>query len=131
ADRDALRDLYWIPDDDTYVASAIVEPTCAEEVQAIMRIVNAAQVPVWPVSQGRNYGYGGPSPRVAGSIQISMRKMNRVLEINEELAYAVVEPGVRWFDLYEAIEEGGYNLQLAVPDIGWGSIIGNNMDNGV
>jgi 4-cresol dehydrogenase (hydroxylating) len=30
--------------------------------------------------------------------------MNRVLEINEELAYAVVEPGVRWFDLYEAIQ---------------------------
>ena len=28
--------------------------------------------------------------------------MNRVLEINEEIAYAVVEPGVRWFDLYDA-----------------------------
>lgn len=131
AGRDELRDPYWIPGDDTYAASAVVEPTCTEEVQAIMRIANAARVPVWPVSQGRNYGYGGPSPRVAGSVQINMRKMNRVLEINEDLAYAVVEPGVRWFDLYEAIEAGGYNLQVAVPDIGWGSVIGNNMDNGV
>ena len=32
--------------------------------------------------------------------------MNRVLEIDEELGYAVVEPGVRWFDLYEAIQAG-------------------------
>ena len=36
--------------------------------------------------------------------------MNRVLEIDEELGYAVVEPGVRWFDLYEAIQAGGHKL---------------------
>ena len=35
---------------------------------------------------------------------VSLRKMNRVLEIDEDSAYAVVEPGVRWFDLYDAIQ---------------------------
>ena len=38
---------------------------------------------------------------------VSLRNMNRVLEIDEELAYAVVEPGVRWFDLYDAVRRGG------------------------
>jgi 4-cresol dehydrogenase (hydroxylating) len=85
---------------------------------------------VWPHSQGRNNGYGGASPRLRGSIQIGFRKMNQVLEIDEELAYAVVEPGVRWMDLYEAIEAGGHSLMLSVPDIGWGSVIGNTMDSG-
>jgi 4-cresol dehydrogenase (hydroxylating) len=56
--------------------------------------------------------------------------MNRVLEINEELAYAVVEPGVRWFDLYEAIKAGGHSLMLSIADLGWGSVIGNTLDNG-
>jgi 4-cresol dehydrogenase (hydroxylating) len=57
--------------------------------------------------------------------------MNRVLEINEECAYAVVEPGVRWFDLYDAIEAGGHDLMVSVPDLGWGSVIGNTLDHGV
>jgi len=128
---DEFRDPYWIPGDDTYVSSAVVEPVSTEQVQGVMRIANAAKVPVWPFSQGRNNGYGGASPRVAGSIQISLRKMNRVLEINEDLAYAVVEPGVRWFDLHAALEAAGSNLAVSVPDIGWGSVIGNALDNGL
>ncbi|WP_286794038.1 FAD-binding oxidoreductase [Microbacterium sp. UBA3394] len=128
---DEFKDPYYIPGDDTFTASAVVEPTSTEEVQAVMRIATEFGVPVWPHSQGRNYGYGGPSPVVRGSLQISLKKMNRVLEINEELAYAVVEPGVRWFDLYDAIEAGGHSLMLSVPDLGWGSVIGNSMDNGM
>jgi 4-cresol dehydrogenase (hydroxylating) len=126
-----FHDPYGIPGDERFVASAVVEPKSTEEVQAVMRISNKYEVPVWPHSQGRNNGYGGPSPRLAGSLQISLRKMNKVLEINDELAYAVVEPGVRWFDLYDALEEGGHDLQVIVPDLGWGSVIGNQLDNGM
>ncbi len=58
--------------------------------------------------------------------------MNKVLEINRELAYAVVEPGVRWFDLYDALKESGNDdLLVSIPDIGWGSVIGNTLDSGV
>ena len=62
---------------------------------------------------------------------VSLRRMNRVLEINEELGYAVVEPGVRWFDLYEAIQAGGHKLMLSIPDLGWGSVVGNTLDHGI
>ena len=79
---------------------------------------------------GRNNGYGGPAPRVRGSVIVSLRNMNRVLEINEELGYAVVEPGVRWFDLYEAIKAGGHRLMLSIADLGWGSVVGNTLDHG-
>lgn len=127
---DDFKDPYWIPGDDTYLGSAVVYPTNVEEVQAVMRTANRHGVPVWPHGQGRG-GYGGPSPVVRGSIQISLRQMNRVLEINEELAYAVVEPGVRWSDLYDQIEAGGHSLQLSIPDLSWGSVIGNSMDNGI
>lgn len=133
-DDDGVRgfhDPYGLHGDERFLAAAVVEPTTVEQVQAVMRIANRHGVPVWPHSQGRNNGYGGPSPRVRGSLQISLRKMNRVLEINEELAYAVVEPGVRWFDLYDAIEAGGHDLQVIVPDLGWGSVIGNQLDNGI
>ena len=39
---------------------------------------------------------------LAGSVVVSLRRMNRVLELDGELGYALVEPGVRWFDLHQA-----------------------------
>jgi 4-cresol dehydrogenase (hydroxylating) len=131
ADRDELRDPYWPAGDRTYDSSAVLYPSTVEQLQEVVRVADELGVPVWTSSQGRNNGYGGPSPRVAGSVLISLRRMNRILEINHELAYAVVEPGVRWMDLADALEAEGGDLLLSVPDVGWGSIVGNSMDNGV
>ena len=127
---DAFKDVYWFPGDDTYAASAVVQPSTTEQVQEILRVANRYGIPVWPHGQGRNLGHGGPSPRVRGSIQLGMQRMNRILEINEEMAYAVVEPGVTWFDLYEAVQGASFDLMTPCPDLGWGSIIGNSMDSG-
>ena len=126
-----FRDPYWIPGDDTYDPSAVVLPSSIEEVQGVVRIASEFGVPLWTTSTGRNYGYGGGSPRVGGSVTVSLRRMNRVLEVNSELAYAVVEPGVRWFDLYDAIEADGHDLMISIPDLGWGSVVGNSLDNGM
>jgi 4-cresol dehydrogenase (hydroxylating) len=125
-----FRDPFWIGGDDTYAASAVVMPSSVEEVQAVVGIANELGVPLWATSQGRNNGYGGGSPRLRGSVHVSLRRMNRVLEIDRDLAYAVVEPGVSWFDLYDAIETGGHDLMLSIPDLGWGSVLGNSLDNG-
>lgn len=127
---DAFKDPYWIADDETHAASAVVQPADTEQVREIMRIANRHRMPVSPHSQGRNYGHGGASPLVRGSIQLGFQRMNRILEINEELAYAVVEPGVTWFDLHRAVRDAGYDLMTPCPDLGWGSIIGNTMDSG-
>lgn len=125
--RDPFQYETW----DRYTAAAAVMPETVEEVQEVVRIASRRGIPLWTHSTGRNNGYGGPAPRVKGSVIVSLRRMNRVLEINEELGYAEVEPGVRWFDLYEAIEAGGHNLMLSVADLGWGSVIGNTLDNGI
>jgi 4-cresol dehydrogenase (hydroxylating) flavoprotein subunit len=125
--RDPFQHESW----DEYTASVVLAPTTVEEIQAIVRIANRHKVPLWTHGQGRNNGYGGPAPRLKGSAIVSLREMNRVLEINEELGYAVVEPGVRWFDLYEAIKAGGHRLMVSITDIGWGSVVGNTLDHGI
>jgi 4-cresol dehydrogenase (hydroxylating) len=126
-----FRDPFWYRDWPQYDASAVVQPSSVEEVQAVVRLANEYGVPLWTTSQGRNNGYGGSSPRVQGAVVMNLRRMNRVLEINEELGYAVVEPGVRWTDLYDAITSGGHRLMLTIPDLGWGSVIGNALDHGI
>jgi 4-cresol dehydrogenase (hydroxylating) len=125
--RDPFQHASW----DEYTASTVVMPETVEEVQEVVRIAGRHGVPLWTLGQGRNNGYGGPAPRVRGSVIVSLRNMNHVLEINEELGYAEIEPGVRWFDLYEAIKAGGHRLMLSIADVGWGSVIGNTLDHGI
>ncbi|WP_199434754.1 FAD-binding oxidoreductase [Qaidamihabitans albus] len=110
---------------------AVVSPASTEEVQAIVRAAGVHKVPLWSFSTGRNYGYGGPASATAHAVLVSLRRMNRILEVNEESAYAVVEPGVRFFDLYEALGERGHTLWPSIPDLGWGSVVGNTLEHGV
>ena len=109
---------------------AVVSPGGVEEVQRVVAIANEHQVPLWTFSQGRNNAYGGAAARVPGSVLVSLRRMNRVLEIDEELAYALVEPGVRFFDLYDAVRAASERLWISVPVLGWGSVVGNTVEAG-
>ena len=132
ADLDLYRDAYsplW-GEEEEKIASAALAPQSAEEVQAIMRIANAYRIPVYPVSTGRNLGYGGSAPVLSGSVVLDLKRMNRILEVNEANAYALVEPGVSYFELYKYIQERGLKLWIDCPDPGWGSVIGNALDHG-
>jgi 4-cresol dehydrogenase (hydroxylating) len=107
---------------------AVALPGSVEDVLAVVRIANEHRIPLWTSSQGRNLAYGGAAPRVDGSLLVSLRRMNRVLEVSEELAYALVEPGVSFFDLSEATN--GLKLLVSVPVLGWGSVVGNTLEHG-
>ena len=125
------RDPYTYRGSDEFDAAGVVMPTSTEQVQAVVRIANEHKVPLWTFSQGRNNTYGGPAPRQRGSVLVNLRRMNRILEVQDDLAYAVVEPGVRWFDLHEALQARGGDLWPSIPDLGWGSVVGNSLDNGI
>ena len=125
SDVGQFRDPFAFPGWRRFEPAAVLMPESVEEVQAILRIANAHKVPLWTSSQGRNNGYGGAAPRVSGSLVLSLRRMNRVLEVNEESGYALVEPGVRFFDLYDHLRAIGSSLWMSVPDLGWGSVLGN------
>ncbi|HEY2054622.1 MAG TPA: FAD-binding oxidoreductase [Solirubrobacterales bacterium] len=125
--RDPFAPSSW----DEYTASAVLMPETVDQVQEIVRIAGDRGVPLWPQGQGRNNGYGGAGPRLKGSVTVNLRRMNKIIEIDDDLAYAVVEPGVSFIELYEAIRDGGHPLMLSVPDLGWGSVVGNALDNGL
>lgn len=126
-----FRDPFAHRDWRRFEPSAVVMPSSVEEVQAVLRVANEHKLPVWTSSQGRNNGYGGAAPRLSGSLVLSLRRMNRVIEVNEESAYALVEPGVSFFDLYEHLRSTGSRLWMSVPDLGWGSVVGNTLDHGM
>jgi 4-cresol dehydrogenase (hydroxylating) flavoprotein subunit len=125
------RDPYAIVAPEHFAPSAVVRPGSVEEVQAVVRIANDYTLPLWTVSTGRNNAYGGAAPRLPGSVILDLGRMNRILEVNEKFGYALVEPGVSYFDLYAYLQEYDIKLWCDVPDLGWGSVIGNTLDRGV
>lgn len=132
ADVALYRDAYspfW-GEADERVASAAVAPATVEQVQAVVRAANRYRIPLYAISTGRNLAYGGSAPVYSGSVVLDLKRMNRVLEVNERNAYALVEPGVSYFDLYEHIQKAGLDVWIDPPDPGWGSVIGNALDGG-
>ncbi len=127
--RDAYSPLWNEPEE--RMASAAVAPETVEQVQAVVRIANRHGIPLYPISTGRNLGYGGAAPAMTGSVVVDLKRMNRVLEISEDQASILVEPGVSYFEAYEYIQERGLKLWLDVPDPGWGSLVGNALDRGL
>jgi len=132
ADVALYRDAYspmW-GEEDERLASAAVAPDGVEQVQAVMKIANRFRIPIYPISTGRNLGYGGAAPVLSGSVVLDLKRMNRILEVSERNASALVEPGVSYFDLYRHIRANKLKLWIDVPDPGWGSPLGNALERG-
>jgi FAD/FMN-containing dehydrogenase len=107
------HDAYHVIDQEEMVCSAITYPSSVSEVQAIVRWANEFKIPIYPISMGRNLGYGGSAPRVPGSVVIDLgRNMNKVLKFDGDNASCMVEPGVSYFKLYEEIQTTGKNAEM-------------------
>ncbi|KAM5353475.1 hypothetical protein ACJ41O_000125 [Fusarium nematophilum] len=74
--------------------------------------------------------YGGPAPRVNGSVALDLHRMNRIIEVNDQFSYAVVEPGVTWKDLIDYCAKHGKKVWPSTPSLSWGSVTGNTLDRG-
>ena len=100
----------------------VVKPGTTAEVSAVMKLANERLIPV--VAQGSRTGLAGASHPVRGGIALSLERMNRVLEIDEENLMTVVEPAVLVDDVHKAVEKVGLYYP---PDPGQesGSVGGN------
>lgn len=110
--------------------SGVVAPKQVEEVQEVVRISNEFKIPLWVVSTGKNFGYGGCEAIVPGSVILDLKRMNQILEVNEDLAYAVVEPGVAQYDLWKHCEDKGISVWIDGPSPAWSSVIANTIERG-
>ena len=126
--RDAYSPLWHEPEEP--IPSAAVAPESVEQVQAVVKIANRYKIPLWTISTGKNLGYGGSAPLLSGSVVLDLKRMNKIIEVNDKNHYALVEPGVSYFDLYRYIHERKLKVWIDPPDPGWGSPVGNSLERG-
>lgn len=124
------RDDFTLDAAQSRAPRAALQPANLRQVQKVLEIARRRGVPLWPLATGRNLGYGGAAARQAGVVMLDLQRMKRVLEINEALGYALVDPGVSHLDLQRELARRGSALTAAPPAAGWGSVLGNLLERG-
>ena len=112
--------------------AGVIYPASTADVQKIVRSANVHGVPLYPISTGSNIGLGSRSASRAGQVVIDLgHRMNRILEVDERLGFAVVEPGVSYQAMYDELVRRGNKLMLdGTSGPPQGGMIGNALDKG-
>lgn len=107
-----------------HLPEAVVLAENTEQVAAVVKLANEFRFPVVPRGAGTGLACGAVP--VYGGVVLSLEKMNKILEINEDALYVVVEPGVRTADLQAAVEAKGL-FYAGDPCSGDSCFIGGNI----
>jgi 4-cresol dehydrogenase (hydroxylating) len=110
---------------------AVLRPADREQLRECLVIANQFRVPLYPVSSGKNWGYGSRVPPADGCALLDLGRLNRILDFSEKLGYVTVEPGVTQRQLFKFLKNQNSALWMdatgSSPDC---SLIGNAMERG-
>lgn len=125
------NDAYGFTEPVEHVPAGAVAPADVDELRAVLRIANEHRLPLWPISRGKNLGYGAAAPRMSGTVVLDLGRMRRILDIDVRRGVALVEPGVGFFDLYDRLEREKIPLWASMPGNSLGSVLGNALEHGL
>jgi 4-cresol dehydrogenase (hydroxylating) len=113
-------------------SSAVLMPSGLQQVQALVSIANEFKQPLYPFSTGKNWGLGSRIPTSDNCALVDLKRMNKIIEVNERLRYAVIEPGVTQQNLSDALKIAAPSLLMHMTGSGCDtSICGNILERGV
>jgi len=96
-------------------ADIVVRPKYVEEVRRILMLANEHKIPVTPVAGGLSGGYACPTVK-PGGILLDLSRMNRILEVDTDARYVVVEPGVRCGQIWRFFRDNYPEWAPPIPD---------------
>ncbi len=111
------------------IVEAVVRVENAEELSKVVSTCTANDRIVIPRGGGFSYT-GGYLPVSEQTVTVDLRGLNRVLEINTEDMYVVVETGVTWERLYEALKAKGVRTPYFGPMSGYNATVGGALSQG-
>ena len=112
-----------MPKPKSVLPEIVVKPENVDSVARILKLATEKKIPVTP--RGAGTGVSGGAVPIYGGIVLSLEKMNRILEIDEDNFVATVEPGVILADFYQAVEKYGLYYPLYPGEIS--ATIGGNV----
>ena len=107
-----------------HLPEVVVLPGSTEEVAAVMKIANKYLVPVTPRSAGTSVSCGAVP--VHGGIVLLLERMDKIIELNTDAMYMVVEAGARTIEIQKMANEAGF-LYAGDPCSADSCLIGGNI----
>jgi glycolate oxidase len=92
----------------------VVAPKTTEQVQKIVQLANREKIPIVPMGNGM--ALTGLVIPLKGGIVMDMKRMNKILEVNEKARYAVVEGGTSQGVLKAYLQDHYPHLRHSLPD---------------
>jgi 4-cresol dehydrogenase (hydroxylating) len=109
----------------------VVRPGSEAEVAAVIRIANELRVALYAISTGRNWGLGSKLPARDGCVLVDLSRMNRIIEVSVDFAYAIIEPGVTQLQLATYLKDRHPGLTFNFTgSFAHTSIVGNVLERG-
>ncbi len=109
-------------------ALVVVRPSSTQDVVSIVQFARDRGLYISARGGGMSYtlGYAPEQPK---TILLDMSAMNRVLEVNEEDLFIVVETGVTWAQIREALKDSRYHIPYGGTMSGIQATVGGGLGN--
>ena len=101
----------------------VVLPESAEDVQKVLKICDRERIPITVQARGNHSLFSVPTER---GIVLDCRRMNKILEINTDSGYAMIEVGTTFDDLTAALREKGFRTHIPTAP-GGATPVGNHL----
>ena len=102
------------------------------QLPGLLKFANQFKVGLYPISSGKNWGYGSVQQiKLGAKMVVDLSRLRRITEVNKELGLITIEPGVTQRDLYQYLTE--HQWAYMTPTTGAGphcSVLSNALERG-
>ena len=92
--------------------ACVVKPANIEELKGIVKWANSKRTALVPISSGAPHFRGDTVPGVEGAVIVDLRRMNKIIRVNDANRVALVEPGVTFGELIPSVNIEGLRLNM-------------------
>ncbi|GAB4340843.1 MAG: FAD-linked oxidase C-terminal domain-containing protein [Candidatus Abyssubacteria bacterium] len=118
------RDLSFAP---ARQPTCVVKPTTLEQTQALVRLAAETATPLIPVSSGEPRFRGDTVPKLGGVV-VDMSTMRKIRMVDRKDRVAMIEPGVRFAELQDALKKEGLRLPMPLCPRATKSVVGTCLE---
>ncbi len=110
------------------IPSIVIRPRDAKEISEILKIANEDNIPVYPRGGG-DCEFGGSKPIGDGGILLDMKRMNNIINLDQENLIITAEAGISWGKLNEYLSDYGLYTGCMGPGSGMTASIGGGISH--
>ncbi|MBD3215604.1 MAG: FAD-binding protein [Candidatus Lokiarchaeota archaeon] len=110
------------------VPDIVIRPGDTQEISEIVKIANEENIPI-TIRGGGCCEFGGSKPIGDGGILLDMKRMNNIIEIDEENLIATIEAGTSWAELNDTLSNFGLYTGCLGPGSGLTASVGGGVSH--